>query len=991
MKNQGKKKPWVRKRPTRQQSLLNLFVSNGYGSGAKNVVEKANSNANHGITAQEITPYIRENIQRVRDARDIYNIIPDLKHAAALGTSTILSTDDLITISLIYESSSDRISLEMKSRLSAIIEDYFKNTLRFNEKLYDIVYEMRYVSGSYPLAILPEASINDIINGDLAKVKTRVGTEAYDPNDTITVKNRGILGDPNSDSTKLGIERYFRKPQIGREDAFSVKETKTLHDICPEFDESPINIDFTLTDNIQVLRLPDVKREFDHECAYAAMGMEDFSVPRSSSYYDAIAEEKPDIDFFKSKTFKYQHIAALKATNMTSRVSRLHPTLMDLPAESVIMVHSPGTYTKPIGALVLLDELGYAISESNHYTNVISNFVGRNLTSVNIDSVAKATGVAKNRVFNWTERRLADLTRDLVTTKFVNSIKNGNYGHDNIELADSDSFIRTMLAAALSNKSTQLLFIPSEQITYFATEFDENGIGISIVESSKILASMCVGNKFAAMHAAINNARSITTATITLDPDDRDPEQKIEDLKTTLSESINQQIPLTGSADDWNKHLAGKGMVFSVEGNEHYPSTKVEISTDNSRFEYPDETQTEKLNKDLYTAFGVNPAVLADGGPVETATQITVKDLHHAKMAMTEQGKLSPLLTHFVRNYLYSDPIMLDKLAKEVEEVIKERIDAKAISRKRVAEAEAAEELNDAKKDDAAQENTDTEQAETSNEETDTAEEGSEAPKGSVEQNLENSSEEFVFESVGGVSIRRKVGRESFVDFYNIVDKMTPDTMEEMHSPKAIKAVLSEYLSTLSVNLPGPENAKLESSIEQLESRAEHLNKIAEFMWPDGLFPDDSSLSGREDRLRKLWVSYEITNYMRRNNICDSAINILEYRENNETLHEIIEDMVDRGIGGMTMMKNILQRLDTHAETLDLVNDDSSGGDYNSGGDNNDSNDEFGSDTDSDSQSDDEFSFDDDVGGGEGSSEDDGTSNENDSGSDESNEFSFDG
>lgn len=990
MKIQGKKKPWVRKKPTRQQSLLNLFVSNGYGNGAKNVVEKANSNANHGITAQEITPYIRENIQRVRDARDIYNIIPDLKHAAALGTSTILSTDDLITISLIYESSSDRISLEMKSRLSAIIEDYFKNTLRFNEKLYDIVYEMRYVSGSYPLAILPEASINDIINGDLAKVKTRVGTEAYDPNDTISVKNRGILGDPNAGTASIGIERYFRKPTLGAKEAYRVNEAKTLHDVCSEFNDEPININFTLTDNIQVLRLPDVKREFDHSCAYNAMGMEDFSVPRDSGYYDKIAEEKPDIDFFKSKTFKYQHIAALKASNMTSRVSRMHPTLMDLPAESVIMVHSPGTYTKPIGALVLLDELGYAISESNHYTNVISNFVGRNLTSVNIDSVAKATGVAKNRVFNWTERRLADLTRDLVTTKFVNSIKNGNYGHDNIELADSDSFIRTMLAAALSNKATQLLFIPSEQITYFATEFDENGIGISIVESSKILASMCVGNKFAAMHAAINNARSITTATVTLDPDDRDPEQKIEEVKTTLSESINQQIPLTGSADDWNKHLASKGMVFSIEGNEHYPSTKVEISTDAARYEYPDETQTEKLNKDLYTAFGVNPAVLTDGGPVETATQITVKDLHHAKMAMTEQGKLAPLLTHFVRNYLFSDPIMLDKLAKEVEEVIKERIDAKAISRKRVAEAEAAEEIEDAKKDDAAQTNTDTQPADSGNEEADANEEGTEAPKGSVEQNLENSSEEFVFESFDGKQIRKRVGRESFVDFYSIVDRMTPDTMEEMQSPKAIKAILSEYLNTLSVNLPGPENAKLESSIEQLESRAEHLTKIAEFMWPDGLFPDESTLAGREDRLRKLWVSYEITNYMRRNNICDSAINILEYRDNNETLREIIEDMVDRGIGGMTMMKNILQRLDTHAETLDLVNDDgSSGSDYNSSDDNDTTgDDEFGGDTDSDAQSDDEFNFDDDIGGGEEGGEDTDADTDTDGGADE---FKFEG
>lgn len=937
------RRPWHRLGKQRAEALAQMFVSNGYGSSRDEVAKNTKRAGENGITAHEIHPYVQRNIQNRRDGDDIFDILPDLAYAASMGTATILSTDDLLTIALIYRSDSKKLSLEMKSRLASKLEDFVSTQLKFNEKLYDIVYKMRYVWGSYPIAILPEASINELINGDIGKV----GTERW-ASDNVEPRFRtvGLLGNPNATGASVGVENYFKRKTLADvQNGYEVKERVNLNVVgMPE-----VELNFMLTDNIQVLRMPEIKRRRDADIvSKAMMGNENFTVSRNSDYFERIDEEKPDVDLFASKTFKYQHMVALKAANMTARASLNHPTVLDLPPEACLCVHSPGTFNAIIGVLVALDELGHPLAENNHYTTVISNYMRRNVTSDNIDAVAKGMGVAKDRVYEWTERRLADLTRDLVTSKFVNSLKNGNYGHANIQLADNTSFMRTMMAAALSEKRCQLLFIPAEQITYFATDFDSNGTGRSLVEATKILASMRVGNKFASMHAAINNARAITTIEVELDPDMRDPEAHLERVRGDAAKSFNQPLPLTGSADDWNRHLANKGMVFNVQGNEHYPSTKTTVSTDATRYEYPDSDQDEKNATDMYTAFGVNPAAILDRGPVETATQVTVKDLHAAKIAMTEQTRLTPLLTSHIKNYTYSDPILLDMLAKEVEEVLIERVRAKRVNSKR--------ELEQAAKDDA--------------EATDTAAEATPAapaapdatpPAGSVEAKLteDQSDTEFAFENYGG-GVKR-VARESFVDFYTTMEKVTPDNMDvqEMASPQAIKAIVAEFIATLTVSLPGPENAKLESAMEQLTQREEHYGKMAEWMWPDGLYPDDSELSGKEERLRKLWVSYEMMNYIRNNNICDSLSKLMDSKNDQETLNEMIDDIVDRGIGAMAFIKNISDRLDKQAAALDLIGESSSDTDTSTDTED-DTTDPFNDNADQETES-----FDFDVGGGE--------------------------
>jgi len=143
-------RPWNKLGKLRNNALAQMFVPNGYGSNSEEVAKNTSRAGENGITAHEIHPFVQQNIQNRRDGQDIFDILPDLAYAASMGTATILSTDDLLTIALIYRSDSKKISLEMKSRLASKLEDFVSNQLKFNDKLYDIVYKMRYVWGSYP-------------------------------------------------------------------------------------------------------------------------------------------------------------------------------------------------------------------------------------------------------------------------------------------------------------------------------------------------------------------------------------------------------------------------------------------------------------------------------------------------------------------------------------------------------------------------------------------------------------------------------------------------------------------------------------------------------------------------------------------------------------------------------------------------------------------------------------------------------------------------
>jgi hypothetical protein len=75
-------------------------------------------------------------------------------------------------------------------------------------------------------------------------------------------------------------------------------------------------------------------------------------------------------------------------------------------------------------------------------------------------------------------RRISDKTAlfSKVTEKqLIDKIKSGYFKHHDISLAEHKDLMQTMFQRLLSNKQTQLIFVPASLMTYIAFEYDENG------------------------------------------------------------------------------------------------------------------------------------------------------------------------------------------------------------------------------------------------------------------------------------------------------------------------------------------------------------------------------------------------------------------------------------------------------------------------------------------------------------------------------------
>ncbi|MGK7530404.1 hypothetical protein, partial [Salmonella enterica] len=61
----------------------------------------------------------------------------------------------------------------------------------------------------------------------------------------------------------------------------------------------------------------------------------------------------------------------------------------------------------------------------------------------------------------------------------------------------TETFSRIMLARHLAKRHTQVIYIPAENLCYFATDFDEDGIGVSITERSYVISTVRMALLFA--------------------------------------------------------------------------------------------------------------------------------------------------------------------------------------------------------------------------------------------------------------------------------------------------------------------------------------------------------------------------------------------------------------------------------------------------------------------------------------------------------------
>lgn len=623
----AKAEPEIGSKASRLAGIKNISINDAVRS---KLVESmlptaARKNGDDRISppAQYAQAVVNKTASNLIDNENMLQLLPDMELAMQVLISSILSPNNMTSSELTIGSAADDLG-DIKALLLDIISTYFKEVYKINTILPEMLEEMLFKSGSYPLAILPESSIDAAING-----KKRVTTETIN---LVQVngkpKSLGVLGNiGKSNRLDFGLE--------------SMAAGIVYDPIATVGVESII-----ISDNVDLLKFPQVHERMISDrlsSVYAskAMGMEDNKDNVESFIY-------PRRDFGFNPVLNMRTLDELEGDTIG------HPLVLHLPPESIIPVHVPSEPKKHIGYFIAVDKHGNPIranTNSDFYGDFAHNTdMLKDMSTQLLAQTRRASEGKRDNVEMMLDEAMQMYT-EVMERELKGRLSNGLYG-ENVTVARPTEVYRIMLARACAKMQTQLIYVPVTLMTYMAFDFNEYGVGKSLLETTKILGSVRAMMLFANTIGAIKNSTNHTDYTLDLDPDDPDPGRSIELFAHEISKSKQSAYPIGASNPlDIVNYIQNSATSIIPQNHPNWPGTKVSISDRQSSRALIDNDLDESLKKRHLMSIGIAPETVDLSMNVEFAQSIISSNILLAKRAMVHQKSLTALIADFIMKY----------------------------------------------------------------------------------------------------------------------------------------------------------------------------------------------------------------------------------------------------------------------------------------------------------------------------------------------------
>lgn len=598
-----------------------------------------------------------KNADRITDTKNMLAVLPDLELAIQILVSSILSPNDMMSTELTFACKDSRLG-DLTGPLIAKIKAHFETVYKIESELELWLRQALFETGSYAMAIIPENSVDAVIN-NTERLATESLSEIFDQ-DSARPKSLGILGSNAEKSEGALDKRHVFAIALESDDAFGVRALEV---------DTEVNTEFNVTDNYNVLKLPWLHRRVIQDKlaqAYSNVSMEWYgNAPTAQSP----ASLSSDLNFNKTRTYSHEPTVILNTINELDKDSVGHPIVMRIPSEAVIPVHTPGNPSGHIGYFIVLDNNGNPVNyaESSDYWNELKGRAD-GLQSTNSEFIE----LVKNRLQGTETSTLSpdEMTRvygRIVERDLTTRLKNGVYG-ENVAIASPQEIYRIMLARALARKQTQLVYIPASMFTYIAFDYDEFGIGESLLSKTQIAGNNRTILTFTNMMAAINNSVTHKDVNIELDPNDPDPSKTVSFLQHEYARGRGASFPLgTANPTTIVDFLQKAGVSWSFSGHPAFPTTKLDVSERSSNnVTIPQELQDYFRDIQLM-GMGIPPEAVDTSKNAEFATTVIANNIVSAKRAMQKQKRFNQFITTHVQKYIANDKVLMDGLATEIE------------------------------------------------------------------------------------------------------------------------------------------------------------------------------------------------------------------------------------------------------------------------------------------------------------------------------------
>lgn len=580
----------------------------------------------------QLTEIYKSLSNKMENSENVLRLFPDLNMAMNIVISSIMAPKDMLSTNISYTFENDLLPPDITTVVLDIIEKDLNEFYKLKDSIPTMLKESIFLKGSYPVVIIPEGSLDEIINSDL-----------YLSQENLNNLNIGnaALGFISTESISVASNTEVNKNALMR------KHLSKL-----------IDKNVTVSDNINILKIPkanEVISKHNSRNMYKRNRRNGANITLESLNLDNIFRTRSNMGT--------NQVTKIKNKEDAKRSSLGRPLVMRLNSESVIPVHVPGDTTKHIGYFVLINEEGLPVNKDE----LIDTYLNGSNSSTSLKMHESLTDRAAKNLSDLTNdkigvKELLVSYKKIVEQELIEKIKKGTT-KKSVAISNSNEIYITMLTRALREDRTAVLYIPEELLTYFAYSFRPNGTGKSLLDDVSILTSLRSVLLFSKIMAEAKSSIAITDVTITLDPNDQDPDKTLELIRDNILKLRQQYFPFgSNNLNELTDWVQRAGVMFNYDGHPGMPNTKVTFEPRNFDHIKPDSELEENLRKQTIQALGPTPEMIDDSFGPDFATVASQNRIMFSKRISLYQEAFEKHLDSYINKIIYNDEVLRDKL-----------------------------------------------------------------------------------------------------------------------------------------------------------------------------------------------------------------------------------------------------------------------------------------------------------------------------------------
>lgn len=674
------------KKKTNDETVARIKKLKDYYKVPKQVLVSPPPNSIHGTdkkdfnSPNQLKDLVESHASKLADAEAVMEVLPDVAFVKESLISSILSPKDSKDVDLTITTSESA-----PPEFCELVRSHFDTVVPLNEQKATILGSALFDKGSFPILTIPPNTIRALIKKNtygLEDITKRIYTERHSvcglisTSKIVNVKER-ITSASKDKSKGIGLEGFDFAMGNDANAVYEFPNSAARYKNSKEYKPQDI---LTLSDDLSLMLQDVVIRETSQlrtnqlvSSFYGIEAVGDLDKREETEHtrilesnnkaikankLENVVDQRKRVDVYNNRAVRMELYSALEEQEEMEH--DLNPITILLPTECVVPVHIPGSPEEHVGYYIVLDERNRPLTystNSNKYKELndrLNKTVdAQALTSVlNIGSTNNSTNARERLSIKDTNKALLDAYYVEFEKELAKAVRDANGG--DVEVSNPGELHRIMLFRQLEKQRTQLLYVPKKFLTYIAFNYDESGIGVSLIEKTKLYASFRTVLMFATIMAAVKASVNRSIMAVKLDPDDPDPRATVETVINEMAQMNSTGMPIGRiNPVDIINTLQQAAIQVKVDGGEKFPSMDVDLTEKKRDVSPPSSDVMDMLRKMHYAGLGVDLDTVDNTADNEsTATAIISRNVYKARRTKKHQDTFTALLAKYIQTYI---------------------------------------------------------------------------------------------------------------------------------------------------------------------------------------------------------------------------------------------------------------------------------------------------------------------------------------------------